>query len=368
VDTLSLSLLVAVPSLLLAGVAVRYLRGRGAVPGVAPVTGSAASIGGARATRTKTPALAADEMTLITFKPMVLDTPAPMPRVVAPSRTPEPAPPRPASQLVQVIVRDPRAQDGEPSVESPIILLSTVAQTHRGRRRKANEDSFVVLEDHQLFVVADGMGGYAGGEIASHLAVETIACMFEEGDFGPLDEELPQDGAQLAAAIQRANRAIWEHSLSDATLKGMGTTVVAVRFSPMKERVYIGHVGDSRCYRFREGNLEMLTSDHNLAALGVGGAHANALTRAVGVGPTVKIDIILVEPLPGDAFLLCSDGLTKMVPESTIRDVLAAAISAEVAVQALINQANANGGRDNITAVVVQLQDLPVEVPAGLSP
>jgi serine/threonine protein phosphatase PrpC len=312
------------------------------VPAAAPPSPAPAPAGAA---------MVDDELTIVAFRPMVLDA------AVEPSPAPAPAAVRTVEGGVETIIRDPGAEDDEPSAVHALILLSAVAQTHRGRRRKNNEDSFAVVEAHHLFVVADGMGGYAGGEIASKIAVDTIAAAYESGDFGDVPADLPKDGGRLVTAIQRANQAIWAEAQGKPELEGMGTTVVSARFSPGKERVSIGHVGDSRCYRFRRGALEMMTADHTLGALGVEGKHKNALTRAVGIGPEVRVDLILAEPEPGDVFMLCSDGLTKMVPEDEIREVLATAVSAEVAVQALITHANSHGGKDNVTVIIVQVRD-----------
>jgi serine/threonine protein phosphatase PrpC len=295
-----------------------------------------------------------EEITMISFRPMVLDGPA-LQESPEPAR---PAAPRAAEDYVQLITRDAEAAIEQPTAPAPLLLLSAVAQTHRGRKRKVNEDSFVVQEDRHLFVVADGMGGHTGGKIASHQAVDTIAASFDTGDFGDLVAGLPRDGAELAASIQSANQAVWEQACKDTSLKGMGTTVVAVRFAPAKARLYIGHVGDSRCYRLRDGVFEMLTSDHTLAAMGVRGQAGEMLTRAVGVTAAVKIDLILAAPRPGDVFLLCSDGLTKMVSETEIAGILANTLDPEIAVHALIEQANHNGGKDNITAIVIQVHDV----------
>jgi serine/threonine protein phosphatase PrpC len=292
-----------------------------------------------------------DEITIVTFQPMLLDGNK--------HEEPEPeAAPDGPPDAVNAIVRDPGAGDDEPSAAQPLILLSAVAQSHPGRKRKNNEDSFLVSERHHLFVVADGMGGYAGGEVASAMACDTIAQTYDDESFGEVPLDLPQAAGQLVAAIRRANTAILDRARAEPELQGMGTTLVAARFSPRKERVYIGHVGDSRVYRLRKGALEQLTTDHTLASLGVEGPQSHSLTRALGVAPTVEVDLLFVEPAAGDCYLLCSDGLTKMVPEASIREVLAAADDAQIAVQALIDNANARGGRDNITAVVVQVRDL----------
>ncbi len=255
------------------------------------------------------------------------------------------------------IVHDAEAADEEPTASHALILVSAVGQTHRGRRRSNNQDAYAVLQRHNLFVVADGMGGYAGGEVASQLAVETVERAFDDNDFtGSFPADLHRDGAQLAAAIQMANRAIWQHAQAHPELEGMGTTLVAARFSPRRERVYVGHVGDSRCYRFRDGALTRLTEDHNLGQIGVTGRNAHMLTRAVGIGPAVEVDLILARPQVGDGYLLCSDGLNKMVPDERIAEVLSGPGDARDKVEHLVSLANAAGGKDNITVILVEVQ------------
>ncbi|MCO4748423.1 MAG: serine/threonine-protein phosphatase [Proteobacteria bacterium] len=325
------------------------------------------------------------------FQPMEdtkpsIDYPKPEPK-------PEPAPPRPSAQEadeevtilsfkpimlddlttdewtdsgVQVdsdlgstrpVLHDPGAADDEPSAVQPLLLISAVGNTHRGRRRKHNEDSYLVLEAQNLFVVADGMGGYAGGEVASRIAVETMEKAFIENNFvGASAPDTAKDGAQLSASVQMANRAIWDEAVANPTLAGMGTTICAARFSPRKERVYLAHVGDSRCYRFRDGSLEQVTRDHTLREEGVTGPMGHQLTRAVGIGPAVEVDLILVEPQLRDIYLICSDGLTKMVPDQEIGEILGSTKKSSVAVEALVNRANQMGGKDNITVIVVTVQ------------
>ncbi len=241
--------------------------------------------------------------------------------------------------------------------------MAAAAGTDRGRRRKRNEDCFVVLEEHNLFVVADGMGGHAGGEIASRLAADTIAEAFRTGNFkGEPYANVPRRGSELALAIQMANRAIFDRAKNETALTGMGTTVVAARFSPNKQRVYIGHVGDSRAYRLRSGELQQITTDHTMGASGVTGPLASHLLRAVGILPAVKIDLLIGRPRPEDIYLFCSDGLTKMVPNDQIREALVGEKNLDKAVEKLVELANARGGRDNITVVLVQVKD-----PRGLA-
>jgi protein phosphatase len=256
------------------------------------------------------------------------------------------------------ILYDEDARVDEPTRMTPLILVSAAAQTDQGRRRRRNEDSMLVLDEHHLFVVADGMGGHAGGDVASKMAVDVIGRAFQNNDFA--DEhyaDVPRRGAELAIAIQAANRAVYEHARTNAAYQGMGTTVVAARFSPNKQRLYLGHVGDSRCYRLRGGQLTQVTTDHTMAAEGLTGPLANHLNRAVGILPAVTVDLIIARPRPDDVYVLCSDGLSKMVPDDKIKAVLVGEPDADKAVATLVAKANAEGGRDNITVVVVQVKD-----------
>lgn len=253
------------------------------------------------------------------------------------------------------IVIDENAGEDEPTRTSPYFLVSAAGQTDRGKRRKFNEDSFLVLDEQGLYVVADGMGGYAGGEVASALTVELIEQAFTSQKFeGPTYNNVPRRGAEVARAIQTANKSIYDKAQTDPLLKGMGTTVVAARFMLNKQRLYLGHVGDSRCYRLREGKLDQITTDHTMAALGFkGAAFAHRLHRAVGTTPGVEIDLIMGRPRPNDVYLLCSDGLSKMVTDDDIRRILVEMKDPQATIDAMIKLANDNGGHDNITAILV---------------
>jgi protein phosphatase len=261
------------------------------------------------------------------------------------------------------IVYDEDAALDEPTQNRALIFVTGAGQTDRGLRRKRNEDRLLVLADEGLFAVADGMGGYRGGELASDLCVQTIARAFKTHTFeGAPHEALPRRASELARAIQMANAAIFAQAANDKLLQGMGTTVSVARFSPNKQRLYIAHVGDSRVYCYRDGTLRQMTADHTMKDLGVGGEGAGHLSRAVGIWPTVPIDIVLGKPRPGDVYLLCSDGLTKMVEESEIETALRDE-DPNAAVDQLIAAANAHGGRDNISVVVVRVGE-PIAVAA----
>jgi protein phosphatase len=234
-------------------------------------------------------------------------------------------------------------------------LGESAGRTDPGRVRRRNEDSFVL--DPPLFAVADGMGGAQAGEVASRLT----AAAFRE--YHEADRLAPDE--RLQAIIQEANRRIYERARSDAGVSGMGTTVTAALLTG--GRVTLGHVGDSRAYRIRDGELEQLTDDHSLVAdlmrsgrLTPEEAEAHpqrsVITRALGTDPDVDVDTMSVEAAPGDVFLLCSDGLTTMVGDDDILGILAAAPSLDDAARELVRAANTGGGEDNVTVVLFRVE------------
>jgi protein phosphatase len=224
------------------------------------------------------------------------------------------------------------------------------AATDIGQVREGNEDSYLVMDP--LFVVADGMGGHRGGEVASNLALETIERLFSARE-GSLVEQIAQ-----------ANRVVFERSQRDREVSGMGTTLTAALVEG--PRVRIGHVGDSRAYLLRDGELHLLTEDHTLVHRMVEEGeiteeeaethpHRSILTRALGVDDAVDIDEGVVEVRDGDRLLLCTDGLTGMVSDREIRSVLEGSPDPQEAVERLVAAANRAGGVDNITAILVDL-------------
>jgi len=229
-----------------------------------------------------------------------------------------------------------------------------------GRRRRRNEDSYVC--EPPLFAVADGMGGAQAGEVASRLA----AAVLQE-----VNGEQLSPGA-IAELIQEANRRVFQRSNEDAAASGMGTTLT-VALVESSDTVAIGHVGDSRAYRVRDGRLEQLTEDHSLVGemmrsgkLSAEEAEAHpqrsVITRALGTEPDVDVDTFTVETEPGDVFLLCSDGLTTMVPDREILSLLGASGGdLERAARRLVEAANRSGGEDNITVVVFEIAETDAE-------
>ena len=230
------------------------------------------------------------------------------------------------------------------------------AGTDTGRQRRANEDS--LLARAPLFVVADGMGGAQAGEVASQIAVES----FQDG---LQDASAPE--TELAELARQANARIHELSHSHAEQAGMGTTLTAVYVG--ERDVSIAHVGDSRAYRFRDGELLRLTDDHSLVdellrqgrltpEEAVEHPQRSVITRALGPEGTVEVDTRSYSARDGDVYLLCSDGLTTMLPEPRLAELLAVSGSLRERGEALIAGANEAGGRDNITVVLLRLEDL----------
>jgi protein phosphatase len=251
---------------------------------------------------------------------------------------------------------DAEALDEEDTAVEPLFRMQAVARSDRGRVRKNNEDKVLVASEQGLCVVADGLGGHAGGQVASELAVETIAKALEDRVFqGRKHDTLPPRGSEVVRAIQMASTRILDVARERPEFSSMGTTVVAARFSPDKRRLYVGHVGDSRCYRFRDGLLEQMTRDHTMAGFGIVGKSAGFLSRVVGANPRVLTDLVVATPRVGDIYLLCSDGLTKALPNDLIADVLGAILSVDRAADCLVELANMRGGRDNISVVLVRI-------------
>ena len=237
--------------------------------------------------------------------------------------------------------------------------------SHPGRRRRRNEDAWVCHPP--LFAVADGMGGARGGEIASRVAATAL------GE--------PVDGsgeARVVALIQEANRQVYDRAREDSDAAGMGTTITVALFED--GIVSIGHVGDSRAYLIRDRSVDQLTEDHSLVAELVrtgrlspeeaeSHPQRSVITRALGTDPDVDVDSFSVEAKPGDVFLICSDGLTAMVDDDTILDVVEGdRADLDAAAKELIAAANRNGGEDNITVVFFEVVEEGAQAPSETKP
>lgn len=253
--------------------------------------------------------------------------------------------------------------------------ISAYGMTDTGMVRAGNEDAFLVDEQCGLFAVADGMGGHNSGEVASRMAMEVMHDAIrravnghDSAVVGGIDPHYSRACNLLASAIRLANRAIFEAAASNQGWKGMGTTVAAVLAGA--GRLAVAHVGDSRVYLIRDGKISQLTADHSVVAeqLRKGMISAeearksnikNIITRALGQEPQIEVDLQELEPMDGDRLLICSDGLSGMVSDEEIVALINARTSLTPACRDLVEQANAAGGRDNITAVLlaVELKD-----------
>ncbi len=245
-----------------------------------------------------------------------------------------------------------------------------------GLQRDHNEDSFAILKEHTLFIVADGMGGHRAGDVASRLATEAMVDFFRStatDDFTwpfAFDARMSEEENRLLTGIRLANRQIIERSNRSRELSGMGTTVVSCLFSPKKKKMYIGHVGDSRAYRVRQGQIRQMTRDHSLVndyLLAMpelteeqkSELPKNVITRALGMQEQVAVDIQCDDAELGDCYVLCSDGLSGMIDDGEILSVIAGTPDLETACRKLVVMANEHGGEDNITALVVRIEPTP---------
>ena len=256
--------------------------------------------------------------------------------------------------------------------------LKAACLTNVGMKRAHNEDSVKLVPEENLFVVADGMGGHACGEVASNLAVECVAQFFRETSADdertwPFKEErgLKYEENRLVTGIKLANRTIYEHAQADVKKRGMGTTVVGALFT--HGAAYVGHCGDSRAYRFRSGQIEQLTEDHSLLNDYLKAhtltpeeienfPHKNVIVRALGMKESVNVDVQRIALEPFDIYMFCSDGLSGMVTDPEMNDIINGFLSkpdhsddVEGMCQALIDAANAAGGTDNVTAICVKV-------------
>ena len=244
--------------------------------------------------------------------------------------------------------------------------------TNIGRKRDHNEDSIFLPDDDRLIMVADGMGGHASGEIASQVAVDVVVEHFRDTAHQQVltwpykvDRDVRTHVNRMTTGIMLANLEIWEKAQREARFKGMGTTCVAMFF--LDDVAVIGHVGDSRCYRLRQHELLQLTEDHSLINDYIkmkrvtkeeaeSWPHKNVIVRALGMKESVQVDIIQEVPRVGDYYVLCSDGLTGMLPDDQILHIVDNERDIDKTVERLIDAANEEGGVDNISVVVARVE------------
>ena len=242
-----------------------------------------------------------------------------------------------------------------------VVRYTAAAVSDRGRKRPSNEDAYGFSIEAGVYLVCDGMGGAAAGEIASTIAVDEILRL--------LTHRNPENGAPLPdaaqLAISAANEAIFSRAQRNHRLSGMGTTLVAL--ATREHHVWVLNIGDSRCYRFRKGHLQQLTQDHSLVEEQVRlgrmtpreALHSplkNVITRALGTQSQVTPDVFEFEAEPGDLFLLCSDGLTRELPDPAIQTLLTGELTLEALSARLVEAAKKAGGHDNITCLLVRAQ------------
>ncbi|MEM6992322.1 MAG: PP2C family serine/threonine-protein phosphatase [Myxococcota bacterium] len=243
--------------------------------------------------------------------------------------------------------------------------------TDIGRVRDHNEDNLLLPQDMPLAAVSDGMGGHACGEVASGIAVQSIAEYYTATADSGLESwpfrmsQLHVERDRMTTSIKLANERIYETGANDPSKKGMGCTVDAIFFS--KGRIYVGHVGDSRVYRIRSGQITMLTEDHSLLndykrMKEMSGeeqenfAHKNVVVRALGLSESVFVDTVVEEYYRDDLYLLCSDGLSGMLDDATMLEAAMRFNSLDTASAQLVTMANNAGGNDNITAVLARVE------------
>lgn len=244
--------------------------------------------------------------------------------------------------------------------------------TNIGRKREHNEDSIALPTSIRLAIVADGMGGHASGDVASRLAVDTVTDYFEStADQQPLtwpykvDTEERAEINRMTQGVMLANLEIWERTQAGGNGGRMGTTIVALYF--LDDKVVVGHVGDSRCYRLRDGELTQVTEDHSLlndyikmkrmtAEEAANWPHKNVVVRALGMKESVAVDIHTEKPQVGDCYVLCSDGLTGMLTDDQLAVVCSTERDLDRAVEKLIDAANDAGGVDNISVILARVE------------
>ena len=250
------------------------------------------------------------------------------------------------------------------------LRIEVAGETNVGMKRNHNEDNFSIIEEAGLYIVADGMGGHASGEVASKMAVDSLREFFQATAQDPertwpykMDRSKGYEENRLITGIKLANLRIYETAQNDARKRGMGTTLVTL--FAVEDGVYVAHVGDSRVYRVRDGKIEQLTEDHSLLNDYIkmkrltpeeiaSFPHKNVIVRALGMKDVVKVDTRFETPKEGDIYLLCSDGLSGPVTDPDILKIAMENSDLKAMASALIARANENGGPDNVTVVLAR--------------
>jgi protein phosphatase len=246
--------------------------------------------------------------------------------------------------------------------------------TDTGLLREHNEDSLLLSSEYGIVAVADGMGGHRSGDVASQLAISTLSDFFSvvvgrDGTWPfPADPDLTEEENFVVTGLRLANRRIFDRSLRTMNDFGMGTTIVTAIFSKRSDKVTIGHVGDSRCYRIRGPEILQMTRDHSLISDAkhmapwmtdeeISQLPPNVITRALGIREDVMVDLVTEDTALGDVYLLCSDGLSGLVTDEQIHDIVTKSETLDDACKTLIDRANFFGGTDNITAILARVEE-----------
>ena len=279
-----------------------------------------------------------------------------------------------ASQYkVSLPVPWPSHDSPQPGRPIPMRIIAA-GRSDVGLQRDHNEDSWSCLDRFGLYLVADGMGGHQSGEVASSMAADAVKAFFEATEREdatwpfPIDPNLSLAENRLSASIKMANKQIFDRSLHDHALQGMGTTVVSLLVAPERRLVYVAHVGDSRAYRVREGRIAQLTRDHSLVndylmmmpdmpkeAMDV--LPKNVITRALGMQDSVVVDLTTEDLIEGDRYVLCSDGLSGQVTDERICELVGEhKQDLDKVTELLVQESNAAGGDDNVTVVIVGVE------------
>ena len=265
------------------------------------------------------------------------------------------------------VQQPPVLEPGCSLVPTERFLLRAVGRTDVGAQRTQNEDAMYYDDFLGVYVVCDGMGGHASGQVASDIAIRSIVHSIKTGQ-----PQTPPGHDPLVTAMMAANTSVFQHSLIDPACHGMGPPAVGLRFED--SLVHICHCGDSRAYLLRQGQFARLTRDHSLRNLyedrpdlvgTMGPATSNVIIRAVGLDAHVEIEHRTMPPEHGDVYLLCCDGLSDLVDDWMIREIVTSGDSLESVADNLIRAANNNGGTDNITVVLVQVYYDPMWLPPG---
>ena len=256
----------------------------------------------------------------------------------------------------------------------PRARVLAAGATNVGKKRDHNEDNFVVIDESNLYVVADGMGGHASGEVASKLAIDTLNEFFRATDADPeatwpykMEKGKGYEENRFITSVKLANLRIHEAAQRSSQFRGMGTTVAAILV--VEDGVLVAHVGDSRVYRVRDGVMQQLTEDHSLLNDYIkmknltqdeidNFPHKNVIVRALGMKDNVKVDTQIDQPQPGDIYVLCSDGLCGPASDEEICSIVANTPDLNMAADKLIECANSHGGPDNITVVLTKVMGL----------